>query len=84
MDYIGALLSVITIRVMVLNPILLIVFGIGNGLDLTFRILGAKAENRAWREFHQQTENEERKMKLEFENLLASVEKIGEQWKPLR
>ena len=84
MDYIGVLLDRITIPLMASNPIFWIMYGIGNGLDLTFRILGAKAQNRAWREFHQQTENEERKMRIEFENLLASVEKIGEQWKPLR
>ena len=84
LDHVFALIDSVLLSLNATNPIGWAIEGIGSVVGLTLRILAAKAENRAWHDFYHQTQNEERRMRVELEKILATANKIVEQWTRLR
>ena len=66
------------------NPIGLAVYAVGSTIGMVFRVLGAKNENKQWREFYEKTEREKANIINEFHKLVSQIEKIDRAWDPLK
>ena len=66
------------------NPIGLAVYAVGSTIGMIFRVLGAKIENKQWREFYEKTENEKENIIHEFHKLVRQIEKVDSAWDPLK